>query len=518
MLDIFRAPDPKFMVLVGAGEAELLQHRKPEWLARDLADAIKHANCIGIPAKDTREIIIRTLHDNYYPVEEGQFIEVHPFVFVLYPELIGQLARGKRVLWITYGADKIVRNMNDQAFRDYYGLHDITNNDSIEFAEPYGHTYGAGFPKIDMQQAYEDVQQQLVRVSDFDLAFVGAGWIGKVICHHIKTQLGKTAIDIGRMMSALSGLRNRTVFHFEQHFVVWDPGGDFVPARKMSDRMPGFRGNATPSSLFESLPPVSRMLREQFPDAPEYILPDREKDVGIVLDIFRDPGAKFMVRCGDGELVLLRDRKPEWLARSLADAIRHADCLGLTQPGFPDNEDWRGKILHTLHTHFQTEVDHLATVDAFLFQIYPELIGWLAAGKRVLWITCGADKIVRNMSDPAFRDYYGLHGIIDNDSVEVAKPHGDAHGAPYPRSVSLDQSYADILQHLTRARDFDLAFVGASWVGKPVCHHIKTHLGRSAVDVGSMMSALSGLRNRSIFRRRRHFLAWDSEGDFVPEV
>ena len=204
--------------------------------------------------------------------------------------------------------------------------------------------------------------------------------------------------------------------------------------------------------------------------------------------------------------------------QSLADAIRHADCLGLTQPGFPDNKDWRGKILHELQTHHQVDVARLTTVDAYLFQHVPELIGQLAAGKRVLWITSGADKIVRHMNDSAFRDYYGLHGIIDNDSLEVAEPGGGHGNAAFPKSVSLEQSYKDIQQQLTKARDFDLALVGAGWVGKPVCHHIKTQLGRAAIDIGAMLGAMAGLRNRTIFRRRRHFLVWDPGGDFVPEA
>ena len=254
------------------------------------------------------------------------------------------------------------------------------------------------------------------------------------------------------------------------------------------------------------------MLRERFTDV-RYDRLDREGKT--VLDIFRGPGVKLMVRCGDGEMTLLRDRNPEWLAQNVAEAVKHADCVGMPTPGF---NDWREQIMDSLRTHYQVEGEQLLTVDPFLFDKTPELIGQLAQGKRVLWITCGADKIVRHMNDPAFRDYYGLNGIIDNDSIEVATPAGTNSGGPWPKSISLEQSYSDIKQHLTRARDFDLAFVGAGWVGKPVCHHIKKHLGRSAVDIGAMMGAMAGLRNRTIFRRRRHFLVWDPDGDFVPET
>ena len=226
----------------------------------------------------------------------------------------------------------------------------------------------------------------------------------------------------------------------------------------------------------------------------------------MVLEMFRQPVPKYLVRMGDGEQHILQNQHPAWIAQQLAVSIRHADGLGL--PGVGPGSIRTQTIADALRNHYQTGIDHAVHVSAYLFMYAPELVGRLATGKRVLWITSEANVIVNNLNDPAFRDFYGLHGIVSNDWINAA-PGREDH--PLPASVSAQQAYTDIQEQLTRAANFDLALVGAGVTGKPVCHHIKTTLGKSAIDIGIVMSLLRGLRERTQFKRggQMDFLVWD---------
>lgn len=208
----------------------------------------------------------------------------------------------------------------------------------------------------------------------------------------------------------------------------------------------------------------------------------------IVLNVFRQPGAKSLIRNGDGEARVLETQHP--LASGLAEAIRHADCIGLA--GMQDS--WKSKpLISSLRRYYKIEIDKHVLVSSYLFTYVPELIGKLAKGKRVLWITGDADRIVNNFADPEFRNFYGFHDIV---SVDYLNAPGGYSGGAYPSHISPEQSLTDIQQQLAGAQDFDLAFVGVGVVGKLVCHHIKSVLGKSAVDVGVFMSFIKGSRER----------------------
>ena len=245
------------------------------------------------------------------------------------------------------------------------------------------------------------------------------------------------------------------------------------------------------------------LIEKQYPDVKWKKLDQHGE---IVLEMFRQPGAKYLVRVGDGEQYILQNRQPEWMARQLANAIGHADCLGL--PGVGAGSKRTEAIIGALRDHYQVEVDLPVHVSAYLFMYDPEIIGQLAAGKRVLWITADADAIVDNLENPAFRDFYGLHDIAGNTGINTAP---GVENNPLPQSVSAEQSCMDIQQQLARTPDFDLALVGTGAVGKPVCHHIKTALGKAAIDIGVAMSLLRGVRDREQLKRGApmDFLVWD---------
>ena len=271
----------------------------------------------------------------------------------------------------------------------------------------------------------------------------------------------------------------------------------------------GVRNRPLPSEIQASpefQPAATR--RKIMEQRPELDWEQVEKQCQTVYEMFHQPGPKSLVRAGDGELNLLRRKTSEFLALGIADAMKHADCLGLPdhhQPGRTDHE-WKTGLIDALRDDYQTEVDQSPHVSAFLFYVAPELIGYLAAGKRVLWITHGAENIVKNMKNPAFRDYYGLHDIADNYWINTV----GRRSGPFP-AENEQNVMADIRQKLSEAQDFDLACVGAGAIGKMTCQHIKTALGKTAIDIGGVMSAMQGVRNYTTFRRGGWLnpLVWD---------
>ena len=245
-----------------------------------------------------------------------------------------------------------------------------------------------------------------------------------------------------------------------------------------------------------------------------------ERDCETVLNMFREPGAKSLVRLGDGELRLLQMQPPKWFQPQLAHAIQHADCLGFTIDNrleqYQDQYDsmhaqtYRSMTINTLRQNYQIEVDQIPQIDSYLFYNAPELIGQLAAGKRVLWVTSQSWVIVNNLKNQAFRDYYGLHGIAANDWINTAM----TRLGSLPKYLTPKEAFEDVRNELIRqprTPDFDLALVGVGAVGKLVCHYIKTELSKSAIDIGALMSAMQGVRNRVSFEKggNRDALVWD---------
>ena len=208
----------------------------------------------------------------------------------------------------------------------------------------------------------------------------------------------------------------------------------------------------------------------------------------IVLALFNKPGAKSLVLTGRSEMYLLQTQHR--IAPRLAEAIRHADCVGVHGIGIGgmENSPASQAVARLLSEHHGVQIDKSLQVSSVLFSHVPELVGRLAAGKRVLWIALGAEAIVKHLANPAFRDYNGLHNIAGNDWINVT---AEDYMPAFPENTEADQSL-DNIRRLAETQDFDLALVGAGVVGKLACHHIKTNLGKSAIDIGDLMARFRG--------------------------
>jgi len=53
------------------------------------------------------------------------------------------------------------------------------------------------------------IYEQLERFDNYDIALIGAGAMANVIATHIQTVYDKTALDVGSLLSAMRGQRNR---------------------------------------------------------------------------------------------------------------------------------------------------------------------------------------------------------------------------------------------------------------------------------------------------------------------
>jgi tetratricopeptide (TPR) repeat protein len=216
---------PLSLVRLGDGELRLL--KKKGQLTNLLVDAIRHADLLGLPDHfDTsarshifnwdRELYECLRHIHGFLIDENRIVS--SYIFLYAPEIIGEFLKGKRVLWITANSETIVNNLRNELFRSYYNLHDIARSGFIEIPESDG-----ALPSVDYVEVLLYMKKCLSEQQDYDIALVGGGVLGKIYCHTIKTEYGKQAIDVGCMMSAYKGLRNRIAFRNggDFDFLVW---------------------------------------------------------------------------------------------------------------------------------------------------------------------------------------------------------------------------------------------------------------------------------------------------------
>jgi tetratricopeptide (TPR) repeat protein len=225
LLSFCKPISPVSFIRLGDGELLILKER--DQLANLLVDVIKHADLLGLPDhydRNVRSHILdwdRQLSEyllNFYTFKVNENKIISSYIFLYIPEIIGEVIKNKRVLWITANSGKIVDNLKNERFRSYYNLHDIINNSFIEIPESNG-----PLPHADCFQVLLHVEKCLSKQQDYDIALIGGGVLGKIYCHIIKSKYRKQAIDIGCLMSAYKGLRNRVVFRHagDLDFLVW---------------------------------------------------------------------------------------------------------------------------------------------------------------------------------------------------------------------------------------------------------------------------------------------------------
>jgi SAM-dependent methyltransferase len=262
----------------------------------------------------------------------------------------------------------------------------------------------------------------------------------------------------------------------------------------------------------DALPPVAVEGRRRLQD--EVVFEWVDEDVARVRALFAREAPACLVRAGDGELKILRrqSRCGPRLVDGLARALAETDLVGLPRghqgkyPRGTHSHKWDEALIKVCREEHDQTVDPAQSVSAVLFLLAPELLGRLCRGKRVLIVNHGASKLVQLLGDPAFRERYGMfdvaaHALDIPDGVVT--PRGK-HGE------ELDGLLDAICQEIRAAPDFDLCVLGAGAMGKPIALYVRDVVRRHCVDVGALLSAMQGQRNRHAFKPggARDHLVW----------
>lgn len=225
--------------------------------------------------------------------------------------------------------------------------------------------------------------------------------------------------------------------------------------------------------------------------------------------ILSNVSKKFsLIRLGDGELsVLFYKDKYYPIDEYLIDSIRNCDILGLPSSfGFTGQnhpKNWDLKIIETCKSLYNYEIDKSKIIGATLFNFIPEIIGDIVSNKKILWITAGGNKLVDNLKDRKFRDYYNFKTSL-SDYIDVP----DSKDA-YPLKYNLENILEKVKREL-KGKVFDIALIGAGVLGKLYCDIIKKVYNKIAIDIGSLASAYQGKINRISFEKNHCFedLVW----------
>lgn len=263
------------------------------------------------------------------------------------------------------------------------------------------------------------------------------------------------------------------------------------------------------------LPPVSKIMRSVKSDLDYAWI---ENDKLKVKKCFNNKISCF-VRAGDAELRILEGRRvkhPEGRLNSslnfrnkLSLSLKCSDIIGL--PGdyiHPKHlYNWDELIIKECNK-LNIKIVHKPenTVVATIFYDAPELLSELINEKNVLWINYNAHLFNDLLKSSDFCKYYGFKNI---NSVSIDIPDGKGG---WIFENSMDKVLEDICNKAyDLANKFDIAVIGAGAMANYACIYIRDILKKSAIDVGSILSAMRGHANRGTFRRegRSKCLVWN---------
>lgn len=234
-----------------------------------------------------------------------------------------------------------------------------------------------------------------------------------------------------------------------------------------------------------------------------------QKDVEFIKNIFDLDRPVCFTRAGAGESKLISNNNSVLGVNydfkiKLVRSCDQTDVLGLQLDyRLQSDEKYYLKIIKACEK-FDINIDFDKVVSARIFLLATELLPSLINNKTVLWINFEAHKFPVLLEDEKYRNYYMLENIT---SISIDIP----DGMVVPYDVNIVETQNIIIQRLIDLEQhFDVAVIGAGPMANYLCIFIRDILNKSAIDVGCLLSAMRGQRNRRGFKKGENFeyLVW----------
>lgn len=226
----------------------------------------------------------------------------------------------------------------------------------------------------------------------------------------------------------------------------------------------------------------------------------------LLIDFTKNKDYYSIIRLGDGELNILK--QDGWLANQLANSVKQADLTGIPDDFLHNKRSHINNFDEQIIALFKNKYNHDIPLNkvfsSHLFLYTPDIVSEITQEKKVLWITAQSPKITNLiLTNPDFNSFFDFN-IKDSIYIDIPESSGPLPPQPY------SNVYNNVINQLNKNLDFDIALIGAGVLGKLFCSYIKTDIKKQAVDIGCLMSAYKGIRNRLIFKPGgiRDFMIW----------
>ena len=265
--------------------------------------------------------------------------------------------------------------------------------------------------------------------------------------------------------------------------------------------------------------PVGKIARKKITEV-KYSWVAREK--GILRDLVlynlvgNSPPFSF-VRAGDAELRILEGRryinpatKKKNLSKdfvySLARSLEVASIVGLPRNYIDKNhpQGWDTKIKEACLKLGTTVSQNV--ISASIFNIAPEFLGEIVSNRNILIINFEAHRFIRLFKDENFCNYYGFKNV-NCECLDIP----DGRGGYLYDGSSMDSIVNQVYDQLDKFDNYDIALIGAGAMANVIATYIQTVCSKTALDVGSLLSAMRGQRNRGHLRKngKKSFLVFE---------
>ena len=219
VLKLFNTISPCTYLRYGDGEMNLIENHPA--FAKKLIASAGACSVIGLPGNYTktqhswRTVLLKQFSRGGVTIG-GPIVSA---VLPLYkPSIISSAIKNKKAVWITNNSKIIKRNLTDHSFCSFFGFDERSSDAFIQI--PPGRTLPY---TSDIFGVYDRIFKEISTLGNFDVAIIGAGAMGKILGHRIASQLNKSVLDAGCILSAMRGYKtDRLVLQNQLKGLVWD--------------------------------------------------------------------------------------------------------------------------------------------------------------------------------------------------------------------------------------------------------------------------------------------------------